>query len=98
MAWFSVNERLCSPDTSGPSFTSVTVTVTSSVPELKLSSRACTVTRYWLLSEPDPWGDSKFGGLAKASTPVSLMAKSSSSVPDSDQVMADRSGSVARKV
>ena len=44
VAWFSVNERLCCPDISGPSFWSVTVTVTSSVPELNASSMATTVT------------------------------------------------------
>ena len=44
VVWFSVNDRLCCPDISGPSFWSVTVTTTSSVPELKASSLATTVT------------------------------------------------------
>ena len=98
MSWFSVKVRNCCPDTSGPSLTSVTVTVTSRDEELKLSSLAWTVTRYSLLSRPDPWGDSKLGGLVKVRAPVSLMVKSLLSAPVTDQVMVLFSGSVALKV
>ena len=65
VGWFSVNVRDTLPVTSGPSFTSVTVTVTSREDVLKLSSRAWMLMRYWLLSRPDPWGDSKLGGVGE---------------------------------
>ena len=72
----------------------VTLTVTSSSTELNPSSRAWTVTRY-SLSRLESTGFSKSGTLAKVNTPVSLISKSSSSVPETDQVIVSRSGSVA---
>ena len=98
MGWFSVKVRLVVPVISGPSFTSVTVTTTSREEELNPLSRAWTVTRYSLLSRPDPKGDSKSGGLAKVRAPVSLIVKSLLSAPKVDHTMVSRSGSEALKV
>ena len=82
------------PDTTGFSFTPVTVTVTSNVPVLLLPSEASTVTEY-TLSVSESAGDSKFGDDAKVNTPVVLISKSAASVPDNDQVIVSSSGSVA---
>ena len=94
VGWFSVNERLAR-------YLRPLVHVgdgRSRDEVLKLSSLAWTVTRYSLLSRPDPWGYSKLGGLVKVRAPVSLMAKSLLSAPVTDQVMVLFSGSVALKV
>ena len=99
-SWFSWTEMVCCPDTVAPSFWSVTVTVTGSSPVLPWSSRARTVTRYWLPSAPAPEGMSKLGGDAKVRTPRPLlsvvMVKSLASRPPRSQVKASPSGSVAR--
>ena len=93
-------DRRSWPDTTAPSFRSVTVTVTASSPVLLWLSLASTVTRYSLASAPEPEGRSKSGGDAKARTPLPLlsvvMVKSPASKPPRSHVNSSPSGSVAR--
>ena len=83
------------PLTSGPSFTSVTVTVTGREAVLKASSLAWTVTSY-TLSPPESARASKFGGFVKDKTPLSSIVKKDASTPAFNHVIVPRSGSVAR--